>query len=374
MSVHALDVSPEWCTHLPAWLDGQGPDAEIIISTRVRVARNLASHRFPPHASLHERTVVYEKVAAALRRQAHLESFDIVNFSGIPALDQQLLVEKRIASPDMLRLEGDRGVVYDNSHRVNIMINEEDHLRLQCLDSGCRPSESWNIVDLMDERLGQELDFAFDRRKGFLTCCPTNSGTGLRVSFLMHLPGLVLTKAVDAVLQGASQMGIATRGFFGEHSEVVGSFFQLSNQATMGANENEFIEHTHRTIDEVAAHERKARKRLCKDARLELTDKIYRAFGILQHARTLSTTEYLNLTSALRLGIDCDLWREVTVEELNRMTLLIMPAHLQKFAKKVIDERELSVLRAECVQGLFKRKLKIKTAGTGVRRREKREP
>ena len=356
MSAKPSALSQERLAHLPTWFDGSGPEAEIIVSTRIRVARNLSNHRFPAHASPHERTVVYEKVAAALRKQTQFRSFTTVNFSGISPLEQQLLVERRIASPDLIHLEGDRGVVYDDSQCINIMINEEDHVRLQCLDSGCRPSEAWHIVDLIDENLGQELDFAFSANKGFLTCCPTNSGTGLRVSFLLHLPGLVLTKAIDAVLQGASQMGIATRGFFGEHSEVIGSFFQLSNQAAMGSNEHEFIEATHHSINEVAAQEREARHRLLKEARLEVTDKVYRAYGILQHARTLSTSEYLNLTSALRLGIDCGLFNEITIEDLNRATLLIMPAHLQRQAKKTMDETDLSVARAERVRALLMRK------------------
>jgi protein arginine kinase len=356
MSTKSSALSQGSLTQLPMWFNGSGPEAEIIISTRIRVARNLAHHRFPAHASTHERTVVYEKVAAALRKHAKFRLFTTVNFSGISPLEQQLLVERRIASPDLIPIEGDRGVVYDDSQSINIMINEEDHVRLQCLDSGCRPSEAWKIVDVIDESLGRELDFAFNPNKGFLTCCPTNSGTGLRVSFLLHLPGLVLTKAVDAVLQGASQMGIATRGFFGEHSEVIGSFFQLSNQASMGSNEHEFIEATHRTINEVATHEREARHRLIKEARLEVTDKVYRAFGILQHARTLSIPEYLNLTSALRLGIDCGLFSEIAIEDLNRTTLFIMPAHLQKHAKKAMDATDLSIARAERVRALLMRK------------------
>jgi protein arginine kinase len=173
----------------------------------------------------------------------------------------------------------------------------------------------------------------------------------------MHLPALILTKAADAVLQGASQMGIAARGFFGEHSAVVGSFFQLSNRAGMGANEREFLINTQRTVDEVLGCEREARLRLLKEAKLELTDKIYRAYGILQQARTLSITEYLNLTSALRLGVDCGIFSECSLVDLNRATLLVMPAHLQKHAGKELDERECGVLRADYVRELlFKKK------------------
>jgi len=349
---------------LPAWLDGSGPSADVIVSTRIRIARNLNGHCFPFHASASERTVVYEKVTAALRKQRRFRSYGAINFSGLGILDQRILVEKRIASPDLLQAVGDRGVVFDPARPVTIMVNEQDHLRLQCLDSGCRPLEAWAAVDALDEQLGRELDIAYNDTKGFLTSSPFNSGTGLGVSYLMHLPGLVLTRAADAVLQGASQMGVSARSFFGDHSAVVGSFFQLSNQAGIGANENDFLQGTRRTIEEVLGCEKEARVRILSEAKLELTDKIFRAWGILQQARTLSVAEFLNLTSALRLGIDCGLFNGFSVVDLNRATLLIMPAHLQKRIGRELDERECSVARAELVRDLLVEK---KKRGSGKR-------
>ncbi|MBN1127771.1 MAG: hypothetical protein JXA71_02220, partial [Chitinispirillaceae bacterium] len=209
---------------------------------------------------------------------------------------------------------------------------------------------------------------AFDRRRGFLTCCPTNSGTGLRVSFLLHLPALILTRSLDAVLQGACRLGIAVRGFFGEHSDVVGGFFQLSNQATMGADEQEFIETTGRTVREIVDGEKRARARLLDQAQLELSDKVYRAYGILACARTLSVAEFLNCASALRLGVDTSLFREVSVRNLNAAMLAVMPAHLQKYAGRSLDERELSVLRADRAREVLFRK--ARAGRPGRRRRE----
>jgi protein arginine kinase len=355
--------SPDSKDALLPWFDGSGPSAEIIISTRVRIARNLADHSFPYRSSLHERTAVYTKVAGAIRNlrpRRRDGNFTIVNFSGTSALDQNLFVEKRIASPDLLHAEGDRGVAYDGASPVSVMINEKDHVRLQCLCSGCQPLDAWKSADRLDEELGRVLNFAYHSRKGFLTSCPANSGTGLRVSYLLHMPGLILTKSVDAVLQGASQMGIATRSFFGEHSAVVGSFFQLSNQAGMGANENDFLASTQRTVLEVLGCEQEARERLIKDATIELTDKIYRAYGILLQARTLSIAEYLNLTSALRLGIDCGIFAECSSLDLNRALLMVMPAHLQKQTGKNLDETECSVLRAERVRELLFKKKRVR--------------
>jgi protein arginine kinase len=354
-----MNLSTRGCTHsvlLPPWLSGSGPENEIVVSTRIRLARNLNNHPFPSHASPGERKQVFETVSRTLHGRSGCGTFKAVNFSSLPRIDQQYLVERRIASPDLLGTDGDRGVAFDNTSGIAVMINEEDHLRLQCLMSGCRPMDSWNAIDRLDDELGRTLEFAFDRRRGFLACCPTNSGTGLRVSFLMHLPALALTKALDPVLQGATMLGIAVRGFFGEHSGVVGSFFQLSNQATMGAHEQEFIARTEKTVREIVACEKKARERLLAEARVELCDKIYRAFGILSYARTLSMPEFLNCASALRLGIDTGLFTGVTARTLNAATLAVMPAHLQKFARRELDEKALSVLRAERVRSLLCKK------------------
>jgi protein arginine kinase len=362
MNSEAQIVSGEKMSKLPAWFDNQGEGTSVIVSTRVRLARNLSAHRFPSSASPNERKKVFDEVSGVLKKETKFRCFDVVNFANIKRLEQQFLVEERVVSPDMLNIDGERGVAYDSSRRINIMINEEDHIRMQCMDSGFQPGEVWDIISAIDDLLGQRLKFAFDTRRGFLTCCPTNSGTGLRISFLMHLPGLVLTKAIDAVLQGASQMGISTRGFFGEHSEVLGNLFQLSNQATMGAHENEFIKNTQKIIKDIANHELEAREKILKEARLELTDKIYRAYGILLHARTLSVAECMNLTSALRVGIECGLFDAITIEELNRITLFALPAHLQVFFGAKMDETEIMISRANLVrEQLTKRKRKRST-------------
>jgi protein arginine kinase len=352
----------------PGWLSGSGPESEIVVSTRIRLARNLTSHPFPPQATPVQRKAVYEKVCGALGAGAGGTMFSAVNFAGISSLDQHFLVERRIASPDLLSVEGDRGVAFDNAERVSVMINEEDHLRLQCLMPGCAPLETWNALDALDDELGAALEFAFEERRGFLTCCPTNSGTGLRVSFLVHLPALILTRSLDAVLQGAGQLGVAARGFFGEYSDAVGGFFQLSNQATMGAHEREFIASTERTVREIVAYEQRARQRLLSEAKLELCDKIYRAYGILAYARTLSVAEFMNCTSALRLGAETGLFTEVPLPELNAATLAIMPAHLQKYAKRSLDDRALSELRAERTRELFFKKRRGHGASRPIRR------
>jgi protein arginine kinase len=354
---------------VPAWFDNKGPQGDSIISTRVRLARNIAKHQFPYRASNLERTRVFNEVADIFKHSMHFRSFDIINFAQLAKIEQQFLVEERVASPDLLNRDGDRGVICDGSRRVTVMVNEEDHLRIQAIDSGFRPQEIWSVIDMLDDNLGQKLPFSYDTRMGFLTSCPTNSGTGMRISFLMHLPGLVLTKAIDAVLMGASQTGISTRGFFVEHSEVVGNFFQLSNQATMGAHENDFLENTQKVIAEIAGFEQKAREKICRDAKLEITDKIHRSYGILLHAKTLSVAEFMNLSSSLRFGIQCGLFDALTIEALNRITMLIMPAHIQLFEKKELSDIDIGVKRADRVRELLLNKKMTRQKENGRQKR-----
>jgi protein arginine kinase len=353
---------------LPIWFSHSGPDSDLVISTRVRLARNLSNHRFPYHANRAEREKIFTEVAEVLNTRKEFDAFSLINCAAISPLDQQLLLEKRLISPDLLNFEGDRGVAIENSLHTSVMINEEDHIRLHSFDSGFKAEDVWYRINLIDDLLGHYLSYAYEVRRGYLTSCPTNSGTGLRVSFLLHLPGLVLTKTIDPVLLGASQMGISTRSFFGEHSEVVGHLFQLSNQATLGACEEEFLQHTQKIIGEVVTHERTARERILSNAKNELADKIHRAWGILLHARLMTTTEFLNLASAIRMGIDCGIFKELTIEQLNLLTLTIMPAHLQKKLNRRLSEEQQFRKRAdilrEILSALPEKKRRKKASGT----------
>jgi len=342
---------------VPPWFDGGGPDSDVVISTRIRLARNLAGHRFPAHASIAEKDEIFDKTAESLRtpsRRKFVYEFEVINVGRIGKLQQHFLVEERTASISLIRGEGSRGVARDGGGKLSVMINEEDHLRIQGMDSGFRPKELWDTVSKADDSIGSVLKYAYSPRLGFLTACPTNSGTGLRVSCLVHLPGLVLTRTVDQVLQGASQMGVSTRGFLGEHSDILGNIFQLSNRATMGLSEVEFIEAASGTINEIIKHERAARERLMKDAKLEVGDKVSRALGILRSARMLGFAELLSMTSALRLGISCGLYDGYTEDDLNKIVLLGMPAHLQVYISGIEDApADLDVARADLARAFF---------------------
>ncbi len=341
-------------THaIPPWLCAAGPHSDIVISSRIRLARNLAHHQFPARASLYERNAIFNEVSEGFSRANPGNSFNVVNFGNLDKNQRDFMVEERLASPDLATFDGDRGVIHDSARRISIMVNEEDHIRFQCLDSGLQTLTLWSEIDGIDDALGMQIDYAFDKRLGFLTCCPINAGTGLRISFLLHLPGCVLTRAIDAVLCGAGQMGVSTRGFFGEHSAISGALFQLSNSAAMGNTESEFCESTRAVVESIVDHERKAREKLLANARLELTDKIYRAYGILCNASLLSLEEFFNLTSAIRLGIECTLFDKCTIHELNRLTLFVLPEHLRVCMKKEIPENDIRAQRAELVKLFF---------------------
>jgi protein arginine kinase len=351
---------------LPVWFDGRGPDADIVVSTRVRVVRNLTGHRFIPHASAQERSIIFEKVTGLLKAQHAFKSLTFVNFSGISRIEQQLLAEKRVASSSLCCCEGDRGVAYDRRYRVNIMINAKDHLCFHCLDSGFRPEEMWKLARSNEERFGRNLDFAYSRQRGFLTCRPVDSGAGLRISFLLHLPGLALTRSIDMVLQGANQMGFRVRGFFEGHQGVTGNLFMLVTTAATGLDEVDLIENTRRVIAEVVRSEHEARRRLVREARLELTDRIYRAYGILRYARSLSIGEFLNLSSALRLGYDTGLFNGIAIAALNRSMFLVMPAHLQNSVRRTLHETECGVARAEFARSLFSNERRRNAVKRGI--------
>jgi protein arginine kinase len=233
------------------------------------------------------------------------------------------------------------------------MVNEEDHLRLQSLLAGLRLQEAWNMVDRLDEELGQQLPYAFHHEFGFLTSCPTNVGTGVRASVLMHLPGLVLTKEIGKVLQGLTQVGLTFRGLYGEGSEVVGNFFQVSNQTTLGKSEEDLVDHLDKMVRRVIQFESHARQVLLRDARAVTEDKICRAYGLLRYARTLSFEELMNLLSGVRLGTSLKLLPGVRVYTLNKLMIFTQSAHLEQAAGRDLPPHEGDAHRAAYVRRLL---------------------
>lgn len=340
--------------HGLSWLEASGDHADIVLSTRVRLARNLQGHAFGPRARVNDREAVLKRFRASSGRAESLKEGTLLELSELPARTRRILLERRLVTRDLL---GDadgpaRGtaVHLSDDGPVSVMINEEDHLRVQSLVSGLRIGHAWRIVDRLDEELGRELPFAYHHEFGFLTSCPTNVGSGLRASVFMHLPGLVLTKEIGKVLQGLGQVGLTFRGLYGEGSEVVGNFFQVSNQTTLGKTEEDLVDHLDKIVRQVIQYELQARQVLLRDARAVTEDKIWRAYGLLRYARSLSFEELMNLLSGVRLGVSLKLLPGLRVYTLNKMMIFTQPAHLEQAAGRDLPPSEGDAHRAAYVR------------------------
>ena len=336
------------------WLEGSGAHADIVLSTRVRLARNLQGHAFSGRTRAAERQQIFERVRSAVQRTS-LRGGPGYALSEMASLGRRILHERHLVSRELAGLAGEgpprgAGLFFDPHDAVGVMVNEEDHLRLQAILSGLRLQEAFHRVDRLDDELGAQLPFAYHPEYGYLTSCPTNVGTGLRASILIHLPGLVLTKQIGQVLQGIGQVGLTFRGLYGEGSEVVGNFFQISNQTTLGKSEEDLIEHLQKIVGRVIQYETKAREVLLRDAPAVIEDKIWRAYGLLRYARSLSFEEVMNLLSGLRLGVSLNLLSGLRVYTLNKIMIYAQDAHLEQAAERPLGDAEGDLHRAAYVR------------------------
>jgi protein arginine kinase len=341
-----------------SWLEASGDHADIVLSTRVRLARNLQGHAFGPRARVNDREAVLRRFKSAVERTEGLITGSLLEMPDVAARTREILLERRLVTRDLLGGEDttpSQGTAVHLSSRdpVSVMVNEEDHLRVQSLLSGLRIEEAWHMVDRLDEELGRELPYAYHNDFGFLTSCPTNVGSGLRASVFMHLPGLVLTKEIGKVLQGLSQVGLTFRGLYGEGSEVVGNFFQVSNQTTLGKTEEDLVDHLDKVARQVIQYELQARQVLLRDARGVTEDKIWRAYGLLRYARSLSFEELMNLLSGVRLGVSLKLLPGLRVYTLNKMMIFTQPAHLAQAAGFDLPAPESDAHRASYVRRIL---------------------
>lgn len=341
-----------------AWLEPSGPHSDVVLSTRVRLARNLQGHAFGSRLGSGEREQIYERARQAVDLGSLLRSGATLELAALPKLARQVLLERHLISREMAG-EATGGppagaaLILAPGERLGIMVNEEDHLRLQALLSGLRLQEAYQLVDDLDEELGRELPFAYHPEFGYLTSCPTNVGTGLRASIFVHLPGLVLTKEIGKVLQGIGQVGLTFRGLYGEGSEVVGNFFQISNQTTLGKSEEDLIDHLQEITSRVIEYEMTARSVLLRDAPAVIEDKIWRAYGLLRYARSLGFEEVMNLLSGVRLGVSVKLLPGPSVYTLNKIMIYAQAAHLEQDAGRALSEAESDLHRAAYVRRIL---------------------
>jgi protein arginine kinase len=334
----------------PGWARTTGPKSPSILSSRVRLARNLALWPFPARTTRDQQTQIVGRVRRAAGEVPVLEKSDFIDVQELEATDVSVLVERRLVSRDLAGGDRRRGVVVSEGEELTIMINEEDHIRMQSVLSGLRLGEALDRLGDVDNALGASLEYAFDEELGFLTACPTNVGTGMRASVLAHLPALVLTRRAKKVMQGVSAMGLAVRGFYGEGTEIMGNFFQISNQMTLGKGENEIVSRLDEVVRQILAFEDEARQAMLSGASVQLQDKIYRAYGTLAHARTISADEVVSLASAVRFGIALELEGLCPLGVLNEILVVSQPGHVMRWAGRELDRDERRRVRADLIR------------------------
>jgi protein arginine kinase len=336
------------------WLRGKGPESEIVVSSRIRLARNLAGFPFVNKLTHDQEEDLIDLVENSAYEAATLKDVFFIHYHEVTELDKQFLLERHLISREHALEQGEKAVAVSPNEIVSLMVLEEDHLRLQVFQSGFNLTEAWRITDEIINELEKNLPFSFHANLGYLTACPTNVGTGIRVSCMLHLPGLVLTKQVNKVLQALMKLNLATRGLYGEGSQASGNFFQISNQVTLGQNEEEIISNLEKVIQQMIAHEKEARHYLMEKRKAKFEDQIWRALGALKSSRVISSGEAVQLLSLMRLGMDLGFFPSLKPAALNSLFLFIQPAHLQKRFGRALGAADRDVRRADLIREQLK--------------------
>lgn len=332
-----------------AWL-GEGPNSDIVVSSRIRLARNLADVPFPPAAGKEALLEVLNRVRRAAQHLPEARRYQLLELMRLSPLERQVLIEKHLVSPEHVKEPEGRGVILRDDEAVSIMVNEEDHLRLQVLLPGLNLDAAWDLASRLDDSLEQQLDFAFDEKLGFLTACPTNVGSGLRASIMLHLPALVLLNQAGQAFTTLSQFGVVVRGLYGEGTQALGNFFQISNQITLSQSEEDLIANLLALVRQVLEQERTARSRLYQEVGNRLVDMVWRAYGTPTNARILSGDEAMKLLSDVRLGVTLNLLPQVELSTLNRLLILTRPGFIQRVAGQALPAAERDTRRAAIVR------------------------
>lgn len=330
-----------------SWLES-GINEGPVISSRIRLARNVDEYCFPGWASEEESLSFWEQASKIFQT---LETpFIRWGMGKTVTLDKEILFERHLISQELAMKDAGCGVFVSPDECLSIMINEEDHIRIQSLRPGLNLVEAWRAADRIDDELEANLTYAFSPKLGYLTSCPSNVGTGMRASVMLHLPGLVLMEEMDPVINGISKIGLAVRGMWGEGSEAAGNMFQVSNQVTLGRREDEIIAHLEQIVMELIEHENNARTRLMDEQELKIKDHVARASGVLSKARLMNSAEALNLLSTLRLGLDLGMVDQFSRRDIDMLFIASQPAHLQKLENKVLEPEERDVVRADMLR------------------------
>jgi protein arginine kinase len=340
------------------WLRGVGRNSDIVISSRIRLARNIAGYPFVSRLDAEQQMELSEVLRDQIVQDPVVPNLDYFELGEAGDLMRRLLVERHLISREHEEATGQRGVAIQNTEAVSIMVNEEDHLRIQVLASGMELDHIWSVINAIDSAIGERVSYAYSDRLGFLTACPTNVGTGMRASVMLHLPALEMTKQMEKVFHAVTKINLAVRGLYGEGTQASGNFYQVSNQITLGKSEETILHEIQAIIPQVVENETKARQALMEKNRIALEDRVWRAYGMLRNARIISSGETLALLSHLRLGVNLGIVPDLPISEVNQLFVKTLPAHLQ-----VLEGRELDAEARDMARATFLRRNLRELAG-----------
>lgn len=332
------------------WLKGTGAFSHIVMSSRIRLARNLARKPFPNKAGKKELNEILSVIHKAIGDINFFKKSIFLKVNDLDNVDKQFLIERHLMSHEHAGNPDGKALIVSEEEVLSVMINEEDHLRIQVMQSGFNLDETWKIADSIDDSLSQKLEFAYSLHWGYLTACPTNTGTAMRGSVMLHLPALVMTKQINKVLTAISKLSFASRGFYGEGTQASGNFYQISNQVSMGHSEQDVLQNLSGLIRQVIEQEEQARQALLVQNKPMLEDKIFRSYGILKNAHIISSQETVELLSMVRLGVDLGIVKDVDRNAINELFIMIQPAHLQKIEGKKLSASERDTKRASLIR------------------------
>jgi len=336
--------------HTSEWLKGTGPHSDIVISSRIRLARNLNKFPFPHWANKAQLDQIIKETAQAMSKVSLLKTSTLFELGKLDSVDKQFLVERHLMSIEHTQKTEHKALLVSEEEIISVMVNEEDHLRIQLMQSGFNLFEAWNIINTVDDALAKLLDYAYLADFGYLTACPTNTGTGMRGSVMLHLPALVMSRQIERVLAAIAKLSFTTRGLYGEGTQASGNFFQISNQVSLGHSENEIIENINGLIRQIIEQETQAREIMLSKSREILEDRINRSLGILKSARIITSQETIELLSMVRLGCDLGMIKDITRRTINELFITTQPAHLQKLENKKFTSQERDLRRAQLIR------------------------
>ncbi|WP_096156020.1 MULTISPECIES: protein arginine kinase [Bacillus] len=351
---------------LSSWMNDEGPASDIVLSSRVRLARNLEDINYPTVASNEESKGIVELLTKEMVESALFKELELVTISDLKPVEKRVLVEKHLISPHLAEDSPYGACLLSQDESISIMLNEEDHIRIQCLFPGLQLEEALIVAQELDDAIEEKVDYAFDEKYGYLTSCPTNVGTGLRASVMMHLPALVLTQQMNRIVPAINQLGLVVRGIYGEGSEALGNIFQISNQITLGKSEEDIVEDLLSVVNQLITQERSAREALLKTSHIQLEDRVFRSYGVLVNSRIIETKEAAKCLSDVRLGIDLGLIKQVSKTILNELMIVTQPGFLQQYAGGPLRPNERDIRRATLIRERLQLEKTKETGGDDV--------